>query len=200
MLAKLFFFGVLSLIPAFILEIAADTFIVKGVMAGFDPIIVALVENFICVALIEESCKYFFLKKGSWNHPAFDYCFDAIVYSVVVSLGFAAVENILYVFQHGAHVGILRAVTAVPGHAIFGIFMGHYYGMAKMQESAGNIAASKSLLKKALFVPMLLHGFYDFTASMGNGIMTIVFYIFVIVLDVIAICRIRKYSSEDTQI
>lgn len=200
LLVKLFVFGILALIPTLILEIAAGRFITNGIISGFNPIIVALIDNFICVALIEECCKYFFLKKGSWNHPAFDYCFDAIVYAVVVSLGFAAVENIMYVLQHGAHVGILRAVTAIPGHAIFGIFMGHYYGMAKMHEMAGNIAASKSLLRKAIIVPVLLHGFYDFTASMGNEIMTIVFYIFVIVLDVIAICRIRKYSSEDTQI
>lgn len=200
LLLKLFFFGILSLIPTFIIETLLNSFVTNGILTAFDPVAKSLIDNLICVALVEESCKYIFLKKGSWKHPAFDYCFDAIVYSVVVSLGFAAVENIMYVFQYGVEVALLRAVTAIPGHTIFGIFMGHYYGMAKMQEKMGNIAASKSLLKKAVFVPVLLHGIYDFTASSNSGIMTLVFYAFLIILDIIAVKQIRKYSSEDTRL
>ena len=152
-------------------------------------------------------------KDGSWHDVNFDYCFDAIVYSVVVSLGFAAVENIFYVFDYGAHVALIRAVTAIPGHAIFGIFMGHYYGQAKMQEkietyykmigmpaNTGNRESSKSLLKKSLFIPVMLHGFYDFTASQNEPVMTIVFYIFIIIMDVVAVKRINRYSREDRPI
>lgn len=165
-----------------------------------NPVVVLLIDNFVCVALIEECCKYFFLKKGSWNHPAFDYCFDAIVYSVVVSLGFAAIENIMYVFQNGLHVALLRAVTAIPGHTIFGIFMGHYYGMAKMKERLGDLSASASYRRKAVFVPVCLHGFYDFTASMQSTLMTGVFFIFIIFMDIIAIRSIKDYSKRDMHI
>lgn len=200
LLFKLFIFGILALIPTLFLEVAAEKYIVNGVMSGMNPVLVSLVDNFLCVALIEEGCKYFFLKRGSWNNPNFNFCFDAIVYSVVVSLGFAAVENIFYVFDYGVSVALLRAVTAIPGHTIFGIFMGHYYGQAKVQEQRGNIAASKSLLTKSLFVPVMLHGFYDFAASQGNSIMTIVFYVFIIILDVIAIKSIHNYSNSDTPI
>ena len=213
LLIKLFFFGILALIPTLILEIAAENYIVKGVLQGIDPVFVSLIENFLCVALIEEGCKYWFLKRGSWHDVNFDYCFDAIVYSVVVSLGFAAVENIFYVFDYGAHVALIRAVTAIPGHAIFGIFMGHYYGQAKMQEkietyykmigmpaNTGNRESSKSLLKKSLFIPVMLHGFYDFTASQNEPVMTIVFYIFIIIMDVVAVKRINRYSREDRPI
>ena len=200
LLIKLFFFGILSLIPTMILESAAENYIVNGVLHGMDPVAVSLIENFLCVALIEESCKYFFLKRGSWNNDNFDYCFDAIVYAVVVSLGFAAVENIFYVFDYGAHVAVLRAVTAIPGHTIFGIFMGHYYGQAKMKEKMGDHAAARSYLRKSIIVPVLLHRFYDFTASQSNALMTIVFYVFIIILDYIAIRRIRAYASEDRPI
>jgi RsiW-degrading membrane proteinase PrsW (M82 family) len=83
--------------------------------------------------------------------------FDGIVYAVFVSLGFAAVENILYVFQEGVTTGFLRAVTAVPAHAIFGIVMGYYLGFAKLEpENRGKN------IWNAFMWPFLLHGFYDY--------------------------------------
>ncbi len=199
LLVKLFFFGVLATIPAAIIEAFGER-LVTGLFGGTGGLIGGLVEYFIVVALTEEGCKYFFLKRGSWNDPAFDYCFDAIVYSVAVSLGFAAFENVQYVFSYGLVTALVRAVTAIPGHAIFGIFMGHYYGIAKIAEFQGNQAASKKMLRKALWVPVLLHGFYDFAASSSNGFWTLLFIIYVIVLEVIAVKRIRRYSADDSGI
>ena len=200
LIVKLFFFGVLAVIPTAIVESAGSVVVFQGLFAGSNGLIPQLVEYFLIVALVEESFKYLFLKIGSWKNPAFDYCFDAIVYAVTVSLGFAAFENIGYVYSFGIQIAGLRAFTAIPGHCIFGIFMGHYYGLAKMAEADGNEAAKKRLLRRALWVPVLLHGFYDFTASSGNEVMTIVFFAFIIFLDVVAIRQIKDYSRGDTRV
>ncbi|MGI6722436.1 MAG: PrsW family intramembrane metalloprotease [Anaerovoracaceae bacterium] len=197
LLIKLFIFGAIAVVPAVLLEMLGTDILLDGLFSGSGTLVRRIVENFIVVALVEEGCKRFFLKRGSWRHPAFDYCFDAIVYSVVVSLGFAALENIGYVFQYGLQVAAMRAVTSIPGHCIFGIFMGHYYGMARMADAWGDKKRSRSMLRKSLWVPVFLHGFYDFTASMDNSIVTIVFFVYLVVLDIVAIRSIRRYSRQD---
>ena len=75
-----------------------------------------------------------------------------------------------------------------------------YYKMIGMPANTGNRESSKSLLKKSLFIPVMLHGFYDFTASQNEPVMTIVFYIFIIIMDVVAVKRINRYSREDRPI
>ena len=83
------------------------------------------------VAFSEEGAKYFLLKRRTWNSAAFNCQFDGVVYAVFVSLGFALWENISYVLMYGLSTALVRAVTAVPGHACFGVFMGVWYGLAK---------------------------------------------------------------------
>ena len=200
LIVKLFLFGIISVIPTGIVESLADSIVMQGIFAGSTSAFARFIQFFFLVALVEEFFKYIFLKIGSWRNPAFDYVFDAVVYSAAVALGFAAFENIGYVFSFGIEVAGLRAVTAIPGHCIFGILMGHYYGLAKMAEKDGNEAAKRGFLTKALWIPVLLHGFYDFAASSGSEIMTIVFFAFVVALDVVAIRRVREYSKSDTMI
>lgn len=200
LIVKLFLFGVLSVIPTAFVESAGDAFVMQGLFGGSQSAFARLIEYFLLVALVEEGFKYLFLKIGSWNNKNFDYCFDAVVYAVAVSLGFALFENIGYVSQFGIQVAGMRAITAIPGHCIFGIFMGHYYGLAKMAEVDGNHAVKKSMLRKALWVPVLLHGFYDFAASSGTEIMLLVFFAFIIIVDVIAYRRIKAYAASDTKV
>ena len=130
LLVKLFILGALSTLPAMLLEIVFSA-VTEGMTVSGSEIWYLLAENFIGVALMEECVKYLALRLGSWRHPAFDYRFDGIVYAVTTSLGFAALENILYAFSFGLGTTLFRAVTSIPGHAIFGIYMGYYYGMAK---------------------------------------------------------------------
>src|SRR5690606_34909890 len=89
-------------------------------------------------------------------HKEFDEPFDGIVYAVMVSLGFAATENIAYVVQGGYEVALLRAFTAVPAHATFGIMMGYYMGKAKFS------LRRQQLNLLGLFLATLFHGAYDF--------------------------------------
>ena len=86
---------------------------------------------FIVAALTEEGMKFLAFYFFFWKNRNFNERFDGIVYAVYISLGFAGIENILYVFTGGYSVGVIRALTAVPAHALFGIVMGYYFGMAK---------------------------------------------------------------------
>ena len=199
LLFRLFCFGALVCFPAAFVE----SFLEDGVLAAvFEPtsMIFALISNFIIIAGAEEGFKFLVLKKGTWKNPNFDYTFDAVIYSVAVTLGFAALENVLYVYEGGMSVALSRALLSIPGHCIFGIFMGYYYGLAKKCSVRGDVAKEKSFRKLAVIHPMLLHGFYDFTISTGYDIMIFVFIIYVIVLDVIAFKKIKKLAEEDQKL
>jgi RsiW-degrading membrane proteinase PrsW (M82 family) len=114
------------------------------------------IKAFFTVALVEEFSKYIIVrfyaqKKNEFNEP-----FDGIVYAVMVSMGFAALENILYTYQYGFGVGVTRAFTAVPAHATFGVIMGYFIGKAKFS----NNSIKLNLL--GLLFATLFHGSYDF--------------------------------------
>lgn len=194
LLVKLFIFGILSIIPSIIFEMIGEG--IMSVLFSKQSFIAMFIENFFVIALVEEGFKYLFTMLGSWKDKAFNYRFDAIVYAICVSMGFAIVENIMYVSQYGLMTAIMRAVMSIPGHCIFALYMGYYMGNAKMQEKMHNPKKGKSL-RLALLVPVLLHGSYDFMASSSSEIMTLAFLIFVVVIEVNAIIQIRKYSKQD---
>lgn len=196
LIAKLFGFGCLSTFLAMILEIIADR-IITAAIPNTGSWLYLIISNFIGVAIIEEGCKLLFVHIGTWNSPEFNYRYDGIVYAVAVSLGFAALENIEYVFNFGIQVAPSRGILAIPLHCICGIFMGHYYGEAKMAQVRGYSGAEKRNHFFSLFVPMMLHGFYDFAASSENDVITVIFFVYVIVLDIIAFRSVRKFSRED---
>ena len=91
-----------------------------------------IILAFAVVAVVEEGTKFLLMKLRTWKNPNFNYSFDGIVYAVSVSLGFAAFENIKYVMNFGLSVALPRAVLAVPGHMGFAVFMGLFYGRAKL--------------------------------------------------------------------
>ena len=152
------------------------------------------------VAFSEEGAKYVLLKRRTWRNPEFNCQFDGVVYGVFVALGFALWENIGYVAAFGLTTAMLRAVTAVPGHACFGVFMGVWYGMAKRREGAGDMKGSKRMRMRALLIPALLHGFYDFAASRESDASSLVFIVFVILMFVTAYRMARRASDNDDYI
>ena len=103
----------------------------------------------------------------------------------------------MYVLDGGVGVAILRALTSVPGHAIFGLFMGNYYGLAKRCEQQGYENGMRKNLRKALLVPILLHGFYDFCLEMKSGWFLLTFFVFEIVLTVLSVKKVKKLSGQD---
>lgn len=118
---------------------------------------------FIVAALPEEAFKLFALWMVLRKNPYFDEHFDGIVYAVCVGLGFAAFENIMYVFSEDDWVStaIVRALLAVPGHYAFAILMGYYYSVYHFVDHSPKVAAC------VLLVPILAHGAYDAIAMSG---------------------------------
>lgn len=196
LIIKLLIFGALTTIAAGILEEIGDVALYYLGGGLSDPVYYAI-ENFIVVGLVEEGVKYWALKKGTWYHPAFNFRFDAVVYAVAVALGFAAFENVMYILNFGLGIAPIRAITAIPMHCICGVFMGHYYGEAKLAESRHQWGTMNNFLRAAWIVPTLLHGFYDFAASSQDPLLSTLFLIYVVIVDLIAYFSIKHYARED---
>ncbi|MEZ4796323.1 MAG: PrsW family glutamic-type intramembrane protease [Flavobacteriaceae bacterium] len=119
------------------------------------------VKAFFVVGFIEEFSKYIMVRGFLQPRKVFNEPYDGIIYAVMVSMGFAAVENIMYVLQGGMNVALLRAFTAIPAHATFGIIMGYFMGKAKFSKSK----YKWNLI--GLFTAILFHGAYDFFLFIG---------------------------------
>ncbi len=152
---------------------------------------------FVVVALSEEGFKYLLLKNRTWRSPYFNCQFDGVVYAVFVSLGFAVWENIGYVLAYGLGAAVARALTAVPGHACFGVFMGTWYGIAKRYSLSGFEEESARARRTAVLVPTLLHGAYDFIASRQEEALSLIFVVFVVGLFIVSLRLVRKISRND---
>jgi RsiW-degrading membrane proteinase PrsW (M82 family) len=150
------------------------------------------------VAFAEEGAKYFMLRRHSWSSPEFNCQYDGIVYAVFVSLGFALWENISYVLSYGFGTAIIRALTAIPGHACFGVFMGVFYGAAKKYDRSGDQGTSKTFRILSVVVPALLHGTYDYIATVESG--TWCFVIFIALLFAASYLLVGRMSKEDRYI
>ena len=172
LIIKSFLFGCLGIIPAIFLELFA-----KGMFTNL------FLYVFIGIALVEEGVKYFFLKKYLFNKPDFNEPMDGIVYAVMISLGFATVENIFYVYgEEGQeiNVALMRMFTAIPLHAVCGVILGYFVGLAKFSDN------SKPLLYKGLFLATLVHGLYNYFIFLGQG------FIFSIIALVVAVYYSKK--------
>ena len=204
LLLKLVLFGALSGLAAGAIE-GALTRVLDVTLGG--GMLRLVLENFLAVALVEEACKRWVVLKFAWRHPAFDYRFDAVVYCVFSALGFAALENILYVAEYGFAVAVSRALLSVPGHCFFAVYMGIYLGQAKMAERAMQWyyielpdESPGQYLRASLLVPALLHGFWDFSLSVGGGLMTVLFYLFVLAFFIDAYRKLRFAAGSDEQL
>lgn len=158
LLLKVFAWGALSVIPAIIIGLGLHRLL--GLWAEPGSPIFTFIENFIVIALVEEGVKFFVLMTVAYRHPAFNEPYDGMMYAITASLGFAALENILYVSRGGLPVAVARMALAVPAHALFGAFMGYYAGRAKFSKGRETY-----YLINALFIPTLLHGTYDILLS-----------------------------------
>ena len=188
MLIKAFLLGIAIVIPAGVIEL-----VLSMIFPSEKGIISAIIRGFIIAGLTEELLKYYVLYKGFFKSPEFNQRFDGIVYGVFVSLGFATVENILFVYTGGVNVALTRAFTAVPAHALFGIAMGYYVGRARFAIPE----QSRKLLMKAMFIPVMLHGYYNFILFSENSFLLLTFLPYMIYLWSRGLRNLNELDSVD---
>jgi protease PrsW len=178
--------GALIVFPVILVEQG-----IQFIGRSFQGLSAAAWHAFAVAGFTEELFKFIALYVLIWKSPDFNDKYDGIVYATFVSLGFAGVENVMYVLQSGFNTGLMRAFTAVPAHAIFGITMGYYFGMARFYRKR-----QWELKLKALWVPMLLHGIYDFILMTGIAWLLIVFAVFVIYLYIVGLKKMKALSVQ----
>jgi len=159
----------------------------------FSKIAKAAWDGFIVAGATEEAFKYLAVFILIWRNRNFNEKFDGIVYAVSVSLGFAAIENLFYVFSNSnsLQVGLLRAFTAVPGHTIFGIVMGFYLALARF-----SFTNRRRWLIRAFTVPWLLHGVYDFLLMSGHPVLLLVFIPFLIFIYRYGLRKMKELNND----
>ena len=211
LLFKLFIKGLESaffaaVVEALLINFGLNTLVQLGLIEGEGSFLYHAIEAFLIVAVAEEGFKYYFLKQTTWTHPAFDYRFDAVVYAVFVSLGFATIENILYVWGSqiesgtGLQLSVYRGVLSVPAHCVFAVAMGIHYGAAKYAQGHEQFDLEEAGLRKAFLVPVLMHGFFDFALMMNQPLYTGLFFVFVILADYRALKAVGRASQTDTRV
>ncbi|MBS1512184.1 MAG: PrsW family intramembrane metalloprotease [Bacteroidetes bacterium] len=149
-----FVLGMCSIIPALMLEKAFG--LSQNEMTTASAVSLA-VFAYAVVAVSEEGSKFLMVRLFCYPRKAFDDPFDGIVYSVMVSMGFATLENIGYVMEHGVATGIVRMFLSVPAHATFAILMGYHIGLAKFDPARRGMH-----FFLAIFWPVVFHGTFDF--------------------------------------
>ncbi len=153
LLIKSFLYGIGSVIVTLAISysILGET-MVFGARTLWDYV----VDAFLVVALVEEFSKFIFVRWLLYPNKNFNEPFDGIVYCVMVSMGFATLENVLYVMEGGIGVAMLRMFTAVPAHATFAVIMGFFVGEAKFLQRNRTL-----YLIIGILAATIAHGFYD---------------------------------------
>ncbi len=187
LILKGIFFGAIIIFPVGLIEnyiLSFGTGLAKIPKAAFDGFLVA--------GATEEIFKFLVVFILFWRNSNFNEKFDGIVYAVSVSLGFAAIENLFYVFSNNSmQVGLLRAFTAVPGHTIFGIVMGFYLGLARF-----SVQHRSKWLLMALLIPWLLHGTYDFMLMSGHPVLLLLFIPFLVFMYRHGLKRMKELNKQ----
>ncbi len=151
---------------------------------------------FIVVALTEEILKWIVLTKILFKENKFNEKLDGIIYSVVVSLGFASIENIMYMiieeYELMYRVGMMRAIISIPAHIMFGIIMGYYISKAKFDDTKIKMIEYKI---KALIIPIILHGVFDFILMIEKGWSIIVFIVYIGFLYFTSLKKLDEYTD-----
>ncbi len=208
LLLLIFGLGILSCAPAMLFEWLFEMAI-NVTFGGLGTIPYWAVYAFFGVGIVEEFVKFIAAYLPTWRNKHFNYKFDGVVYCVFASMGFAALENVLYLVSYNLNsflfvntqetieYGIQRGLLAIPAHGMCAIFMGYYYGNAKYLKSYGDRSGARKSLFRGFVIASGLHAFYDFCLFTQLKLFWIIFLIFVVIADIFTILRIRKAKKED---
>lgn len=153
----------------------------------------AVFTSFAVAGFTEEGFKFAVLFFLIWHNRNLNEKMDGIVYAVFISLGFAAVENFLYVLHPqmgGMQTALSRALVSVPSHGFFGVLMGYYFAMAKFEPQA----RTKYIIL-AFVVPWAVHGAYNTLLLSGNTWLMVVFVPFVAIMWWNGLQKIKKHLN-----
>ena len=198
-LVKAFLLGVLSAPLSFCISIPLA--LIGAYPVEPTNILGSVSYSFLGAAIPEEITKFFMMWLLLRRNRYFDEKMDGIVYAVCVSLGFAALENVIYLFSNAdayLSVGIGRAIFSVPGHFCFGILMGYYYSLAKFYPKTPK--KNKALI---LIAPIIVHGLFNsilFVMSVTpaiSGILLVVFLVFCHKMWKYGSMRIKEHLQRD---
>ena len=203
-IVRVFLFGCLTVIPVIFIASVRDPLYKSGYLENLVSItgggILGISEMSIFlyavigVALVEEYFKFLVLTKYIYNTPDFNEPMDGIVYGVTASMGFAFIENLMYVYfyvepEAAFLTAVVRICSAIPAHALMGVIMGYYVGKAKF-----SINNEKRLLLKGLLSAIILHGIYDYFLFSQNGLA-----IFACISLIISVVIAKKAIKENVE-
>ncbi len=175
---KVFLLGIIYTLPVYILEVILAQY---NIFPPWSFILYYFFEAFIVAGLCEEYIKLRIIKKYIYSADFFRGERDGIVFTVVASMGFACMENILYVVNHSWSMALARGFTAVPMHAVCSGVMGYYIGRAKRARTLTRLEEEKKCMNQGLWEAVLIHGCYDFLLFL-SPILGSVFALFTIPL------------------
>jgi RsiW-degrading membrane proteinase PrsW (M82 family) len=183
LLLKTFIAGLLIVVP---------TAMTEQFFFSMFPAANVLVNNFIFVGLTEELWKFFCLFAIAYSRSDFNEPFDGIMYAVMVSMGFATAENVLYVMNGGLEVAVARIFTAVPAHATFAVLMGYFVGLAKFRND------HVPYLVLGIGIATLFHGTYDLFLSINDIVLIELGALVSLIIGIILSFRAMKILNENS--
>ncbi|MBR5438153.1 MAG: PrsW family intramembrane metalloprotease [Clostridia bacterium] len=170
-------------------------------------------DKFIVVAMVEEGFKWLVLLAFTRKNRHFNSLFDGIIYSVFISLGFAGFENLLYSMKYGLSAALIRTVTALAIHLFCGVSMGYYLTWYQVKKSAKEkekrligigalpqktrTVAARRFFFMSVIMPVLAHGFYNFSYAMNKWWSTAIFCVFLAFLYGFCMGRVKRMSNGD---
>ena len=194
LLIKLFAFGFLSAIPTLFVE----RFL--GRLNFFPPLLSAAWTAFVVAGFTEEFFKRAVVMRVVYHHNAFNEKLDGIIYCAFSSLGFATIENIMYVvtgYDANPYIGLYRGLLSVPAHMLFAVTMGYYLSLARFSPDK---QSEDKYLKLSLITPILYHGVFNFILMAGSILLLFLFIPFVIFMWVVSLKKLNRFYKESKAI
>lgn len=185
LIIRSFILGALLVFPVMFIQHALAA---EGILMS------AFIESFLQIAFMEEFLKWFIFMFTMYHHDEFDDHYDGIVYAVAISLGFASVENVLYLLTNGIEYAFPRAIFPVSSHALFGVIMGYYFGKAKLRDSKTNYN-----LLLAFLLPFLLHGIYNLILQTISANWIYFMIPFMVILWVLGLQRMKAANEPNLE-
>ena len=201
MLVLLFILGCLSCVPAAIAEVFFSAIVNIDENQLTNPISI-FIYVFFGVAFIEEVVKWIGTYLVGFNNKAFDKAYDMIIYAVFTSLGFAFIEDILYIFTQEAALAtaIMRAVISIPGHACFAIIMGYFLGLVRYYANIKDRGKEVLYTLFSILIPSIVHAIFDGLLMLDNPIFLFVFFVFIIAVNILCFTNAHKLYKRNIDV